>query len=72
VLGNSRALFVAGTIEMEDHMQNPLNSSRFHSSNNSSLDVLVRVVINSLPRPCSKRVYTMAIQHFMGYLQSQE
>ena len=43
-----------------------------HSSNNQSLDVLVRVVLNSLPSPRSKRVYNMAIRHFVDYLGAQE
>jgi site-specific recombinase XerD len=43
-----------------------------NTSNNVSLDVLVRVVINSLPSPRSKRVYRMAIDHFLRYLQVQE
>ncbi len=43
-----------------------------HSSNNQSLDVLVRVVLNSLPSPRSKRVYNMAIRHFVDYLGVQE
>lgn len=43
-----------------------------HSSDNQSLDVLVRVVLNSLPSPRSKRVYAMAIRHFVDYLGAQE
>ena len=43
-----------------------------HSSNNQSLDVCVRVVLNSLPSPRSKRVYNMAIRHFIDYLEDQE
>jgi integrase/recombinase XerD len=43
-----------------------------NTSNNVSLDVLVRVVINSLPSPRSKRVYRMAIDHFLRYLKSQD
>lgn len=43
-----------------------------HSSNNQSLDVLVRVVLNSLPSPRSKRVYNMAIRHFVDYLGTQK
>ena len=42
------------------------------TTNGNSLDVLVRVVINSLPSPRSKRVYRMAINHFLRYLRSQE
>ena len=53
-------------------MQNTLETNPILSSNNRSLDVLVRVVINSLPSPRSKRVYSMAIRHFVEYLQSQE
>ena len=53
-------------------MQNTFGTNPILSSNNRSLDVLVRVVINSLPSPRSKRVYNMAIRHFVEYLQSQE
>jgi len=53
-------------------MQNAFETNPIFSSNNRSLDVLVRVVINSLPSPHSKRVYNLAIKHFMQYLQSQE
>ena len=53
-------------------MQNTFGTNSVLSSNNRSLDVLVRVVINSLPSPRSKRVYSMAIRHFVEYLQSQE
>ncbi len=34
------------------------------------MDVLVRVVLNSLPSPQSKRVYNMAIRDFLQYCQS--
>jgi site-specific recombinase XerD len=57
---------------MEDHMQNTFETNPIPSSNNRSLDVLVRVVINSLPSPRSKRVYSMAIRHFVEYIESQE
>ena len=53
-------------------MQNALGIKPVLSSNYRSLDVLVRVVINSLPSPRSKRVYNMAIRHFVQYLQSQD
>ena len=53
-------------------MQNTFGTNSVLSSNNRSLDVLVRVVINSLPSPRSKRVYSMAIRHFVQYLQSQK
>jgi site-specific recombinase XerD len=72
VLGKRRALFIAGTIEMEDHMQNTISTSPVLSSPDRSLDVLLRVVTNSLPSPRTKRVYNMAIRHFMEYPHSQE
>ena len=53
-------------------MQNTVGTNPILSLNNRSLDVLVHVVINSLPSPRSKRVYHMAIRHFVGYLQSQK
>jgi site-specific recombinase XerD len=42
------------------------------ASNKQSLDILVRVVINSLPSPLSKRVYKMAIDDFLQYWQELE
>jgi site-specific recombinase XerD len=64
--------FRCGTIEMEDHMQNTFRANPVLPSNNRSLDVLIRVVINSLPSPRSNRVYSMAFRHFAEYLQSQD
>jgi len=72
VLGKCRALFVAGTIEKENQMQNTFVSNRVPTSNNLSTDVLVRVVLNSLPSPQSKRVYNMAIRDFLHYWQAHE
>ena len=50
-------------------MQKTFNSvsARTHDSNDNSIDVLVRVVLNSLPSPSSKRVYNMAIRDFLQY-----
>ena len=55
-------------------MQNNTNSTngKTHNSNTKSIDVLVRVVLNSLPSASSKRVYKMAIQDFMSYWISQD
>ena len=53
-------------------MQNTLVSNLVHSTNIPSMDVLVRVVLNSLPSPRSKRVYRMAIRHFVDYLEGHE
>jgi len=53
-------------------MQNTFGINHILSSNNRSLDVLMRVVINSLPSPHSKRIYSMAIRHFVDYLEDQE
>jgi len=69
----NRAFFVAGIIEKENHMQNNVNSisGQSHGANTKSLEVLVRVVLNSLPSASSKRVYRMAIRDFLGYWQSE-
>ena len=50
-------------------MQNPSVQESVHlqSSNTQSIDTLVRVVLNSLPSPLSKRVYKMAIRDFLQY-----
>ncbi len=72
VLGKGRALFVAGTIEKENQVQNTFVSNHVISSNSPSIDVLVRVVLNSLPSPQSKRVYKMAIRDFLQYWQARE
>jgi site-specific recombinase XerD len=48
------------------------DSVHLQSSNTKSTDVLVRVVLNSLPSPRSKRVYNMAIRDFLQYWQSNE
>jgi len=54
-------------------MQNNTNSTSRHtqSPNGKSLDLLVRVVLNSLPSASSKRVYRMAIRDFLVYWQSE-
>ena len=46
-------------------------SSQSQESNGKSLDVLMRVVLNSLPSKSSKRVYRMAIRDFLTYCQVQ-
>jgi len=46
------------------------DSVHLQSSNTQSTDVLVRVVLNSLPSPLSKRVYNMAIRDFLQYWQT--
>ena len=43
------------------------DNAHFQSSNTQSTDILVRVVLNSLPSPLSKRVYKMAIRDFLEY-----
>ena len=50
-------------------MQSPFTQDKVHfqSSNTQSTDILVRVVLNSLPSPLSKRVYKMAIRDFLEY-----
>jgi site-specific recombinase XerD len=55
-------------------MQNTSNSlsSRTQISDDKSIDVLVRVVLNSLPSPQSKRVYNMAIRDFLQYWQARD
>ena len=55
-------------------MQNNTNSTngKTHNSNTKSIDVLVRVVLNSLPSASSKRVYKMAIRDFLSYWISQD
>ena len=53
-------------------MQNTFVSNRVPTSNNLSMDVLVRVVLNSLPSPQSKRVYKMAIRDFLQYWQARD
>ncbi len=55
-------------------MQNTSNSvsNRAQDSYGKSMDVLVRVVLNSLPSPQSKRVYNMAIREFLQYWQANE
>ncbi len=50
---------------------NPMGN-HVHYSNNRSMDVLVRVVLNSLPSSSSKRVYSMAIRDFLHYWQAHE
>jgi len=45
------------------------DNAHLQSSNTQSTDVLVRVVLNSLPSPLSKRVYNMAIRDFLNYWQ---
>lgn len=52
-------------------MQKTIVSNHVLSSNSPSLDVLVRVVLNSLPSPHSKRVYNMAIRDFLEYWHTQ-
>jgi site-specific recombinase XerD len=42
------------------------------SSNTKSTDILVRIVLNSLPSPRSKRVYNMAIRDFLQYWQASD
>jgi site-specific recombinase XerD len=42
------------------------------NSNAKSTDVLVRVVLNTLPSPLSKRVYKMAISDFLEYWQRND
>jgi site-specific recombinase XerD len=53
-------------------MQNPSTQDNVHiqSSNTKSTDILVRVVLNSLPSSESKRVYKMAIRDFLQYWQT--
>jgi site-specific recombinase XerD len=55
-------------------MKSPSTQDNVHlqNSNTQSTDVLVRVVLNSLPSPLSKRVYNMAIRDFLQYWQSNE
>lgn len=55
-------------------MQNTSNSvsNRAQDSYGKSMDVLVRVVLNSLPSPQSKRVYNMAIREFLQYWRANE
>jgi integrase len=55
-------------------MQNPSvqDSAHLQSSNTQSIDTLVRVVLNSLPSPLSKRVYKMAIRDFLQYWQTND
>ena len=55
-------------------MQSPFTQDNVHfqSSNTQSTDILVRVVLNSLPSPQSKRVYKMAIRDFLKYWQTRE
>jgi site-specific recombinase XerD len=53
-------------------MQNSIGNNPVLTANNRSLDILMQVVLNSLPSPRSKRVYNMAMRHFVGYLLSQE
>jgi site-specific recombinase XerD len=45
-------------------------SARVQISNDDSIDVLVRVVLNSLPSPGSKRMYSMAIRDFLAFWHS--
>ena len=54
-------------------MQNYANSisGQSHGAKTKSLEVLVQVVLNSLPSASSKRVYRMAIRDFLGYWQSE-
>lgn len=55
-------------------MINPSTHVSVHpnNSNNQSIDILVRVVLNSLPSPQSKRVYNMAIRDFLQYWQASD
>ena len=55
-------------------MQNPsINVSvHSHDPNHQSTDILVRVVLNSLPSPQSKRVYKMAISDFLQYWRTND
>jgi site-specific recombinase XerD len=55
-------------------MQNPSVQESVHlqSSNTQSIDTLVRVVLNSLPSPLSKRVYKMAIRDFLQYWETND
>ena len=50
-------------------MQSPFTQDKTHfqNSNTQSTNILVRVVLNSLPSPLSKRVYKMAIRDFLEY-----
>jgi len=47
-------------------------SVHFQYSIHQNINILVRVVLNSLPSPLSKRVYTMAIRDFLQYWQVHE
>jgi len=46
---------------------NHLANTRVQVSDDKTIDVLVRVVLNSLPSPYSKRLYSMAIHDFLSY-----
>lgn len=48
------------------------NNVQHQNSNTKSTDTLVRVVLNSLPSPLSKRVYKMAISDFLQYWQEND
>jgi len=54
-------------------MQNNSNSisSQSQGSKGKSLDVLVRIVLNSLPSKSSKRVYRMATRDFLSFWHSR-
>ena len=41
-------------------------------SSQRAVDTLVRVVLNSLPSPSSKRVYKMAIRDFLQHWKTRE
>jgi len=48
------------------------DNAHLQNVNTQSTDTLVRVVLNSLPSPLSKRVYKMAIRDFLQYWKSNE
>ena len=53
-------------------MKNFTSKSQSFSYDNLAMDTLVRVVINSLPSPSSKRNYSMSIRDFLEYLEEHE
>ena len=51
-------------------MKRSTDRSQVYSYDSQEMDTLTRVVLNGLPSPSSKRVYGMAIRHFLDYLET--
>src|SRR3990172_70811 len=50
-------------------MKRSTDRFQVYSYDSQEMDTLMRVVLNGLPSPSSRRVYGMAIRHFLDYLE---